>query len=48
MYEHTHIGLDVHKDSIAVAVLRPGTTKYQRVCASTPRRTSPGTERHPS
>jgi len=26
MNECTHIGLDVHKDTIAVAVLRPGTT----------------------
>jgi hypothetical protein len=27
MNECTHIGLDVHKDTIAVAVLRPGTTE---------------------
>ncbi len=25
MHEFTHIGLDVHKETIAVAVLRPGT-----------------------
>jgi transposase len=29
MNEFTHIGLDVHKDSIAVAVLRPGTTSCE-------------------
>ena len=27
MSDFTHIGLDVHKDTIAVAVLRPGTTE---------------------
>ena len=33
----THIGLDVHKDSIAVAVLRPGEIEPdQRVIANTP------------
>jgi hypothetical protein len=29
MQEHTHIGLDVHKDTIAGAVLRPGTTSCE-------------------
>jgi IS30 family transposase len=28
MNECTHIGLDVHKDTIAVAVLRPGTPHH--------------------
>ena len=33
----THLGLDVHKDSIAVAVLRPGEVEPdQRVIANTP------------
>jgi transposase len=33
----THVGLDVHKDSIAVAVLRPDSTEPdQRVIANTP------------
>jgi transposase len=37
MNECTHIGLDVHKDTIAVAVLRPGTTKVdERVIPNTP------------
>ncbi len=27
MHELTHIGLDVHKETIAVAVLRPGTSE---------------------
>jgi transposase len=37
MNECTHIGLDVHKDSIAVAVLRPGTTEVdERVIPNTP------------
>lgn len=37
MNECTHIGLDVHKDSIAVAVLRPGTTEVdERVVPNTP------------
>lgn len=37
MNEFTHIGLDVHKDTIAVAVLRPGTTEVdERVIANTP------------
>ncbi|MBS3973823.1 MAG: transposase [Actinobacteria bacterium] len=32
-----HIGLDVHKDSIAVAVLRPDTTEVdERVIPNTP------------
>jgi len=35
--ECTHIGLDVHKDTIAVAVLRPGTTEVdERVIPNTP------------
>jgi len=37
MNECTHIGLDVHKDTIAVAVLRPGTTEVdERVILNTP------------
>ena len=37
MQELTHIGLDVHKETIAVAVLRPGTTECdERVIANTP------------
>lgn len=36
MNECTHIGLDVHKDTIAVAVLRPGTTEVdERVVPNT-------------
>ncbi len=37
MNECSHIGLDVHKDTIAVAVLRPGTTDVdERVVPNTP------------
>jgi len=37
MNKCTHIGLDVHKDTIAVAVLRPGTTEVdERVIPNTP------------
>ena len=37
MQELTHIGLDVHKETIAVAVLRPGTGECdERVIANTP------------
>ena len=37
MNKCTHIGLDVHKDTIAVAVLRPGTTEVdERVVPNTP------------
>ena len=38
MQEFTHIGLDVHKETIAVAVLRPGTEDEcdERVIANTP------------
>jgi transposase len=37
MNECTHIGFDVHKDTIAVAVLRPGTTEVdERVIPNTP------------
>ena len=37
MQEPTHIGLDVHKESIAVAVPRPGTVECdERVIANTP------------
>jgi hypothetical protein len=37
MQESTHIGLDVHKDSIAVAVLRPGSSECdERVIPNTP------------
>ncbi len=37
MNECTHIGLDVHKETIAVAVLRPGTTDVdERVIPNTP------------
>ena len=37
MNECTHIGLDVHKDTIAVAVLRPGITDCdERVIHNTP------------
>ena len=33
----THIGLDVHKDTIAVATLRPGSTSCEeRVIPNTP------------
>jgi hypothetical protein len=36
MDDFTHIGLDVHKDTIAVAVLRPGTVVCdERVIANT-------------
>ncbi|MDP2401460.1 MAG: transposase, partial [Actinomycetota bacterium] len=37
MHQLTHIGLDVHKDTIAVAILRPGTTEVdERVIPNTP------------
>ncbi|MHB1477878.1 MAG: IS110 family RNA-guided transposase [Coriobacteriia bacterium] len=37
MHQLTHIGLDVHKDSIAIAILRPGTTEVdERVIPNTP------------
>jgi transposase len=37
MNECTHIGLDVHKDTIAVAILRPSTTEVdERVIPNTP------------
>jgi transposase len=37
MQQLTHIGLDVHKDTIAVAVLRPGVTECdERVIPNTP------------
>jgi transposase len=37
MHQLTHIGLDVHKDTIAVAVLRPNTTDVdERVIPNTP------------
>ncbi len=37
MNNHTHIGLDVHKDTIAVATLRPGSTSCEeRVIPNTP------------
>ena len=37
MQESTHIGLDVHKETIAVAVLRPGAGECdERVIANTP------------
>src|SRR5450756_1588568 len=37
MEEPTHIGLDVHKETIAVAVLRPGTVECdERVIPNTP------------
>lgn len=37
MHQLTHIGLDVHKDTIAVAVLRPHTTEVdERVIPNTP------------
>ena len=37
MSDITHIGLDVHKDSIAVALLRPGSTEVdERVIPNTP------------
>lgn len=37
MHQLTHIGLDVHKDTIAVAVLRSGTTEVdERVIPNTP------------
>jgi len=39
MNQITHIGLDVHKDTIAVAVLRPGTTEAdERVIPNTLKR----------
>ena len=38
MHQLTHIGLDVHKDTIAVAVLRPDTIECdERVIPNTPR-----------
>jgi hypothetical protein len=41
MNECTHIGLDVHKDTIAAAVLRPGTTEVdERVILNTRRRSA--------
>jgi len=37
MHQLTHIGLDVHKDTIAAAVLRPGTIECdERVIPNTP------------
>jgi len=37
MQQSTHIGLDVHKETIAVAVLRPGTSECEeRTIANTP------------
>ena len=37
MDNSTHLGLDVHKDTIAVAILRPGDLSVdQRVIANTP------------
>jgi transposase len=37
MHQLTHIGLDVHKETIAVAVLRPGATEVdERVIPNTP------------
>jgi transposase len=37
MHQLTHVGLDVHKDAIAVAVLQPGTTEVdERVIPNTP------------
>ena len=37
MHELTHIGLDVHKETVAVAVLRPGTSECDEcVIANTP------------
>ena len=37
MNECTHIGFDVHKDTLAVAALRPGTTEVdERVIPNTP------------
>jgi len=37
MYEFTHLGLDAHKDTIAVAVLRSGmTTCDERLIPHTP------------
>ena len=37
MNQLTHIGLDVHKDTIAVAVLRPDTVECdERVIPNTP------------
>ena len=44
MNECTHIGLDVHKDTIAVAVLRPDTIECdERVIPNTPRGGAPAT-----
>ena len=48
MTELTHIGLDVHKDTIAVAVLRPGTTECdERVIPNTPDALRRMLSRHP-
>jgi transposase len=48
MDEFTHIGLDVHKDSIAVAVLRPGSSECdERVIANTPEALRKLLARHP-
>jgi transposase len=48
MQELTHIGLDVHKETIAVAVLRPGTAECdERVIANTPEALRRLFSRHP-
>ena len=48
MEQLTHIGLDVHKDTIAVAVLRPGTLECdERVIANTPEAIRRLLSRHP-
>ena len=48
MQELTHIGLDVHKESIAVAVLRPGSGECEeRVIANTPEALRRLFARHP-
>ncbi len=44
----THIGLDVHKETIAVAVLRPGAAECdERVIPSTPQAIRKLSSHHP-
>lgn len=47
MQQLTHIGLDVHKDTIAVAILRPDTTEVdERVISNTPEAIRRALSRH--
>jgi len=48
MHQLTHIGLDVHKDTIAVAILRPGSTECdERVIPNSPGAIRKLLTRHP-